>query len=293
MLQEARARQVVLCAGSINTPQLLMLSGIGAAEELRGHGIPVVVDLPKVGKNLREHPLIKLTYRMRCLTCNPTAGYWQKAKFLQQYLLHGQGPLATVFEATGFLKTTADSSDPDIQLHFMPVGVANAADEGPIVLPYPAVSILLNKSHPLSAGEIRLKDSDPRSAPLIRCRLLSDERDVATLVKGLQLVRRIMHTRPIDAMVDREERPGKDLRDPPALEEYVRGNTELGFHPAGTCRMGTDGDAVVTPELRVRGVDNLWIADASIMPDLISGNTNAVCMMIGEKLGRALVSNQH
>jgi choline dehydrogenase len=290
-LQEAPARHVVLCAGALNTPQLLMLSGIGGAEELRRHGIEVMVDRTQVGRNLREHPVVKLTYRMNCSTFNPTEGYGQKAKFLLQYLLRGQGPLATIFEATGFLKTVADLDGPDIQLHFMPVGLARADDPGPLVLPFPGITVLLNKSHPLSSGEIRLADNDPRSAPLIECRLLSDERDLATLVRGVELVRRIMKTQPIAGLVEQEVRPGEDRRDSLSIQDYVRNNTELAFHPVGTCRMGVDEEAVVSPELRVRGVDNLWIADASIMPDLISGNTNAVCMMIGEKLGRALAAS--
>jgi choline dehydrogenase-like flavoprotein len=292
-LQEAQARQVVLCGGSINTPQLLMLSGIGAAEELRRHGIEVAVDRPGVGKNLREHPLVKVTYRMNCPTYNLTGGYRQKVRFLMQYLLTGQGPLAAVFEATGFLKTAPDIGEPDIQLHFMPVGVASTGDEGPFALPYPAITVLVNKTHPLSSGEIRLANSDPRSAPLIECRLLSDERDLATLVRGVEVVRRIMRAHPIAGLVEREVRPGEERRDSLSIQDYIRSNTELAFHPVGTCRMGVDEEAVVTPELRVRGVDNLWIADASIMPDLISGNTNAACTMIGEKLGRALAANSH
>jgi choline dehydrogenase-like flavoprotein len=285
-LQEARAQRVILCAGSINTPQLLMLSGIGPGQELRQLGIPVVVDRPEVGNNLREHPLVRLTYRMNCATCNPTR-LSQKVRFLLQYLLAGQGPLATIFEATGFLKTQPHLASADVQLHFMPVGVANAGEEGPLVLPYPAVSILLNKSHPVSSGRIRLLDNNPKSAPIIECQLLSDSRDVTTLVDGIALVRRIMSTQPIAGMVQQEIKPGDRLGSV-SLEDYVRNHTELAFHPAGTCRMGVDENAVVTPELQVRGIDNLWIADASIMPDLISGNTNAACMMIGEKLGRAL-----
>lgn len=289
-MHEAQSRRVVLCAGSINTPQLLMLSGIGAAEELRRLGIEVVVDRPAVGKNLREHPLVKLTYRMKCPTYNPTGGFPRKAAFLMQYLLERQGPLATVFEATGFLKTAPDIGEPDIQLHFMPFGVASAGDEGPFILPYPAISVLANKTHPLSSGQIRLASNDPKAAPLIECRLLSDERDLESLVGSVEMVRQIMQTKPIAGLVEREVCPGEERHDRASIQDYVRGHTELAFHPVGTCRMGVDEEAAVTPDLRVRGVDNLWIADASIMPDLVSGNTNAVCMMIGAKLGKQLAA---
>mgnify|MGYP001131331056 CR=1 FL=1 len=288
IVHEAYAQQVVLCAGAINSPKLLMLSGIGGAQELSEQGIDVVLDRPAVGKNLREHPLVSFTYRMKEPTYNPTEGYLQKAQFLANYLFKGQGPISTVFEATAFLKTRPDESTPDIQLHFLPAGVARECDEGSLFLPYPAITILLNKSHPLSTGQIRLRSNDPRDAPLIECRLLNDQKDLATLVQGSQIVRRIMSSAPMAEWVEEEVTPGIGYTDDKSLEDYIKNNTDLAYHPIGTCRMGVDDEAVVMPDLKVRGIDNLWVADASIMPDLISGNTNGVCMMIGEKLGRAL-----
>ena len=287
-IQDVRAKRVVICAGAINSPKLLMLSGIGDAEELSNLGINVVLDRPSVGKNLREHPLVNFTYKVRVPTYNTTEGYWQKIVFLVRYLFQGQGPLSSAFEATAFLKSRSEEPYPDIQLHFMPVGTAAYGNDDDSILPFPAVTVLLNKSHPKSTGQIRLRSADPVEAPKIECRLLENEEDLATLVRGCEIVQRIMTSLPIADLVEEEIRPGIDYGDREAIAAYIKSHTDLAYHPVGTCRMGIDGEAVVTPELQVRGIDNLWVADASIMPDLISGNTNAVCMMIGEKLGRLL-----
>ena len=287
---EAQANQVIICAGAINSPKLLMLSGIGNAKELSEHGIKPVIDRPAVGKNLREHPLVNFVYRMKIPTYNPTEGLVQKAQFLANYLLKTQGPIATAFEATGFLKSTPTEAEPDIQLYFLPIGVRGKQDTGPLILPYPSLMVYVNKCRPLSTGEIRLNSADPTAPPIIRPNLLAKEEDLATLVRGAAIVRRIMACAPIADLVDREVCPGDARADRQAIEDYIRSNTDLSFHPCGTCRMGVDEDAVVTPDLKVRGIENLWIADASIMPDHINANLNGPCMMIGEKLGRQLAA---
>lgn len=288
VITDMRAKRVVICAGAINSPKLLMLSGIGDAAELSRLGIDVVLDRPTVGRNLREHPLINFAYRMKVPTYNTTEGHWQKVQFLTKYLFKGQGPLSSPFEATAFLKTRAEETEPDIQLHFMPVGTAEYGSADDSMLPYPAATVLLNKSHPKSTGQIRLRSANPNDAPKIECRLLDNEEDLATLVRGSEIVHRIMSSSPIADLVEEEIRPGIDYGDRDAIAAYIKSHTDLAYHPVGTCRMGIDEGAVVSPELQVNGIDNLWIADASIMPDLISGNTNAACMMIGEKLGRFL-----
>ncbi|MGE8163785.1 GMC family oxidoreductase [Paraburkholderia sp. NPDC080076] len=289
----AHAGNVVLCGGAINTPKILMLSGIGEAEALRDLGIGVVVDRPGVGKNLMEHPLMRPSYRTKKPSYNPTHGIWQKAGFMAKFLFTRQGPIATPMEATAFLKTNPREAAPDVQMHFSPVGIVYTDDpkihKGLTVLPYPSFSVFVNKNYPVSRGQIRLTSADPKAAPLIEPNLLGDERDVATMVGALQLVRRIVSTAPLADMIIDEAEPGVERTTYEELAEYVRARTGLAYHPSGTCRMGTDDDAVVTPDLKVRGLENLWIADASVMPDLISGNTNAVCMMIGEKLARQLV----
>lgn len=289
-LKQVEAHRVILCAGAISTPQLLMLSGIGDVKELSQLGIKPVIDRPSVGTNLQEHPLLAFTYRLRVPTFNPTEGIRQSLSFVAQYLLKGKGPIATFFEAAAFLKTQPELTDPDIQLHFLPSGVKRPWEgpEVPLLMPYPAVTIFMNKSYPLSRGRIRLASSDPQNGPLIQCKLLENEEDMETMKRGTALVRSIMNSPPMANLIEEETCPAIDYTDPQAMEDFIRNNTELAYHPIGTCRMGVDDDAVVTPDLRVKGIDNLWIADASIMPDLISGNTNGVCIMIGEKLSRLL-----
>jgi choline dehydrogenase len=290
VMHQARGAKVILCGGAINTPQLLMLSGIGDATALQSLGIPVVLNSPWVGRNMMEHPLIRPTFRVKRPSYSPTEGLWQKGGFLAKFLLTGQGPIATVTEAQAFLRTSPAEPDPDVQMHFSLAGAVYDDDvkfyKSLKVLPYPSISIFINKSYPLSRGRIRLSSADPKEAPLIEPNLLGDERDVQTLVRGVRILRRIVSAAPLADWVTEEVEPGRRNDAEEALAEYVRARTGLAYHPAGTCRMGTDEEAVVTPNLDVRGMDNLWIADASVMPAMVSGNINAACMMIGEKLAR-------
>lgn len=287
VVHEAMGTRVILCAGAINTPKLLMLSGIGDAKELTALGITMVLDQPTVGKNLIEHPLLRLVYRVKKPTYNPTEGFLQKVGFLAKFLFKQQGPIASIVEAHAYLRTGLDKTAPDVQIHFLPFGY-NRGNNKLIFEPYPSISVLVNKNHPLSRGQVRLASADPKVAPLIEPNLLESEEDIKTLVAGINLVRKIMAEAPIADWVVEEIYPGENCADTKALEEYIRANTELAYHPAGTCRMGIDKEAVLTPDLHVRGIKNLWVADASIMPDLVSGNINGPCMMFGEKLGRIL-----
>lgn len=290
-LREERARRVILCAGSINTPKLLMLSGIGDAIALNKLGIANVLDRKAVGENLLEHPLIRLVYKVRVPTYNLTEGVFQKFSFLWKYLSRRQGPLASCFESVAFLRTSPQEPTPDVQIHFAPLGFEGSKEVKTSfvkMLPYPSITIVLNKSYPVSTGQIRLASNDPNVAPLIEPRLLARKEDVETMARGIDLVRRIVSKAPLAELVTEEVMPGPGCAGAESIERYLRDNVEVAYHPAGTCRMGVDGGAVVDPTLKVRGIENLWIADASIMPDLISGNTNAVCMMIGEMLGRRL-----
>jgi len=291
-VHEVRAGHVTLCAGAINSPKILLLSGIGKAEALRKLGIEVVLDRAAVGENLSEHPLVRLIYRAKAPTYNPTEGLGQKARFLAKFLVTGQGPLASIVEAQAFLKTTPQLNAPDVQMHFLPIGYCSSAGKRVVVLPYPSCAILVNKNHPASRGRVSLASGDPKVPPLIHPNLLADERDVETLVSGIKAARRIMAATPIVDMIEEEVEPGGQHSAPDALSEYVRSHTGLAYHPAGTCRMGIDEDAVVRPDLRVRSIENLWIADASVMPDLISGNINAACMMIGWKAADIISQRQ-
>jgi choline dehydrogenase len=284
------ARQIVLCAGTIGSPQILMLSGVGDPEELARHNIPVVLSLPGVGRNLAEHPLLRLMYRTTVPTYNVTAGMLQQLKFAAMYLWHRAGPLANPFEAIAFLRSSLMQPHPDIQLHFLPLGYLTHPDGSVELASVPSVTVLLNKSHPISRGRIRLASARATDAPLIECRLLEEDSDLDTLVQGVRVVRAIMEAKPIARWIEQEVSPGRGLDDPSALRDYIRRHTTIAAHPVGTCRMGKDVQAVVDPDLRVHGTQNLWVADASVMPDLISGNTNAVCMMIGAKLGKSLAA---
>lgn len=295
-LQEARASRVILCGGALNTPQLLMLSGIGDGKELQDLGIPVVVHRSSVGRNLMEHPLVRPSFRVKRPSYSPAEGLWQKAGFAAKFLLRGQGPIATISEALAFVRTSPAEPEPDVQMNLSLAAAVITDDVGFYknlkVLPFSSFSIILNKNHPFSRGRVRLAGKDPKAAPLIEPNLLGDPRDAETLVRGLRLVRRIVSQAPLADMISEEVEPGMQSQTDNDLFEYVRNRTGLAYHPSGTCRMGVDEEAVVTPDLKVRDVENLWIADASVMPRLVSGNINAACMMIGEKLGRQLLATR-
>jgi choline dehydrogenase len=290
---EVQSERIVLCAGAVNTPKLLMLSGIGEAVVLNAHGLKVILNRPSVGRNLIEHPLVRLVYRAKIPTYNLTEGIWQKARLLAKFLLTGEGPLASIVEAQAFIRTTPAAIEPDIQMHFLPVGLGHSGGDPLTVLPFPSFCVLINKSHPLSRGQIRLASSEPKAPPLIAPNLLANNEDVITLVRGVEAARLIMARMPIASMATTELEPGENYLQPQVIADYVRAHAGLAYHPAGTCRMGIDDGAVVTPDLKLRGIDNLWLADASVMPDLVSGNINAACMMIGEKLARHLQQHEH
>lgn len=287
---QATARDIVLCAGALNSPKILLLSGIGDAQELARHGIQVALDLPGVGQNLIEQPMVSMTHRSRVPTYNLTRGLLQKLQIAAKFLRHREGPVSSAFEATAFLKTLASSKVPDTQLLFFPVGYLVTAEGSYQLASYPAFTTYVIRSHPLSRGQIRLASNDPQHPPLIECQLLAREEDVDALARGVNAVRDIMRAAPIASMIEEETAPGAAISQLQDLREFVRRHAEITFHPIGTCRMGVDANAVVDPFLRVRGIENLWIADASIMPDHISANINAACMMIGTKLGKQLAA---
>jgi choline dehydrogenase len=296
-LKSACADYVVLCAGAINTPQILMLSGIGSATALRYLGIEVVLDRPRVGRNLMEHPLIRTAFRSTMPTYNPSEGFLQKLGFLAGFLRYGRGPIATPAEGQAFLRTTPNEAEPDVQMHFAPLaaifsGDTSASKRSVNILPYPSFSVHINKSYPKSRGQISLRSADPKAAPRIDPNLMGDPCDVETLVAALRLVRRIVATEPLAGMITEHVEPGPNIVSDDDMSNYVSHNASLAYHPAGTCSMGPDEQDVVSSDLKVRGLENLWIADASVMPHLVSGNINAAVMMIGEKLARQLTGKR-
>lgn len=283
------AGDVVLCAGAINSPKLLMLSGIGDELELARHGIRTVLHLPGVGRNLKEHPLITLTFKSRIPTNNLTEGPLQRLRMALEFFLHGEGGISNLFEGTAFVRSGPAAARADLQLIFMTRGFERLPDDRVQLASYPSVSVHVIGSYPQSAGRIRLSSAASTDPPRIECCLLEAPEDLATLIKGIHIVRRIMRTNPMGALIDSEIAPGADLESARELESFVRRHTGIAYHPIGTCRMGSDEHAVVDASLRVHGTENLWVADASVVPSPLSANMNAACMMIGKMLGQRLV----
>jgi choline dehydrogenase len=277
------SKEVILSAGAIGSPHLLMLSGVGSAEPLSKLGISVVVDNPAVGNNLQEHPGAWLTFRTRERTLNNEKSLGKQLIHGLKWLLFGRGPATTAgAQAVAFLRSTPAQQRPDLQLHFTPVGYTFSSSEL-IINDDPTVSVLPNVCRPMSRGRIFLRSSDSLVAPGIDMPLLEHPGDLALMTAGCRMVRHIMAQSAISELVLEETSPGKSVQTDADWEDYLRRIVVPCYHPVGTCKMGNAGQSVVDPELRVRGVENLRVADASIMPLIPSGNTNAAAIMIGEK----------
>jgi choline dehydrogenase len=277
--QLARAgREVLLSAGAIGSPQLLLLSGVGSPEPLQEHGIAVAHELPGVGANLQDHPYVT------CIWDVPGGGSLadaEKPKALLEYLLRRTGPLtSTVAEAFAFIRSRPGLPGPDLQLHFAPAYFAdNGFDEysghaitsGPVLV------------KPRSRGWVRLRSVDPAAKPRILTNSLAEPEDLEALRAGVERAREIAAAGPLAEVVGRELFPGPQVDTDEAIAADVRRRVELLYHPVGTCRMGSGEDAVVGPDLRVRGLEGLRVVDASVFPLIPSGNTNAPTIMVAEK----------
>jgi choline dehydrogenase len=271
-------REVILAAGSIGSPQILMLSGIGPADHLREIGVDAAVDVPGVGENLQDHPYVVCIWESSA----PESLYGaDKPKPLLEWALRRTGPLtSSVAEAFAFVRSRPGLPAPDLQYHFAPAYFNdNGFDEfeghaftmGPVLI------------SPKSRGRLRLSSSDPSAKPRILTNTLAEEEDVRALVAGMKLAREIASAQPLAEATAREIFPGPDVVSDDDLVADIRRRVELLYHPVGTCKMGSGDDAVVDAELRVRGVEGLRVADASIMPVIPGGNTNAPTVMIGER----------
>ncbi len=280
---EARAeREVLLAGGAINTPQLLLLSGIGPAEELRSLGLAVQHDLRGVGRNLQDHLDVHVIHACtQPVTLDPLARGFGAARTALRYALFKNGPgVSNVAEAGAFLRCTAQSPSPDVQLHFIP---AYVVDHGRRRMSGYGMTLHVCFLRPASRGTIRLASADPAEAPRIDPAYLNEPSDLAPLIAGIRRAREIYAQAPLRGYLGDEVFPGAARRSDAQLAEFVRGAAETEYHPVGTCRMGTDGEAVVDAALSVHGLEGLRVVDASIMPTLVSGNTNAPTIMIAEK----------
>ena len=287
---EARG-EVILSGGAINSPQLLQLSGLGPAEHLRDIGVDVVADMPDVGANLQDHFNIRLVYRCnRPITLNDAVRHpIRGAREVANFALRRRGFFAMgASVATGFFKTDPALATPDIQAG---ITLFSAEKIGERLHPFPGVSFIVRLLRPESRGTIMAKTADPFEAPAIRPNFLHAPRDGETIARGCQMAREIASKGPLADYVESEHIPGADVVSDDEMLDYLRRYGATSFHPVGTCRMGPDERAVVDSRLRVRGFEGLRVADASIMPKIISANTNAPTIMIGEKASAMILDD--
>jgi len=285
-------REVILSAGSIGSPQILMLSGIGDAAELQSHNIDVVRHLPGVGNNLQDHLQARPVFKCNASTINTeTRNIFQLAGIALHYAMNRSGPMAMAASlGTGFLKTRPELETPDIQFHIQPFSADNPADGSHKFSAFTASVLQLR---PESTGRIALKSSSAYDYPAIYPNYLATKTDCDTLVAGIKIAREICDHAPLKDLVTEEYAPGADVPrdDDAAILDWARSTSTTIYHPTGTCKMGQDKMAVVDCRLRVHGVSGLRVADASIMPVITSGNTNAPTIMIGEKLAAMVLED--
>ncbi len=274
----ARAgREVIVCAGAIGSPQILLLSGIGPADELRAVGITPRHELPGVGKNLQDHPFVTMNYEVRD---SETLYKADAPKQLAEWVLRRSGKLtSTVAEVCAFTRTRPGLPAADIQFH---MGAAFYERHGEVDYEGHCGTIAPTLVSPQARGEVTLRSADPEAKPRILTNALTHPDDVASMVAGMRLARRIWSTSPLSEKVVRELTPGPEVSDGD-LEDSLRQRVELIYHPVGTCRMGVGEDAVTDPELRVRGLEGVRVVDASVFPVIPGGNTNAPTIMVAER----------
>ncbi len=286
----AARRETILAAGSIGSPQILQLSGIGPAALLRNHGIPVAHELP-VGENLQDHLQLRAAFRVKnVLTLNTMANsWWGKAKMALEYALHRTGPLTMAPSQLGaFVKSDPAQATPNLEFHVQPLSLDKFGDP---LHPFPAFTASVCNLRPGSRGHIRIKSPDPRAAPAITLNYLSAPEDQAIAIRSLRLARRVvLGTETMKKYAPEEFLPGPGFQTDEELIEAAGNVGTTIFHPVGTCKMSRADDpaAVVDPQLRVRGIEGLRVIDASIMPTITSGNTNSPTLMIAER-GASLV----
>lgn len=277
-------KEVILSAGALASPQILMVSGIGDVEDLKPHGIEMVHELKGVGKNLQDHLQARPVYKTTLSTINTEINnYFKQGLIGLRYILTRGGPMAMAASlGTAFLKTRPDLEVPDIQFHIQPFSTDKMGTQAH---DFDAFTASVLQLRPESAGHLELTSADMRDYPKIHPNYLATKTDRDTLVEGIRIARRIARLSPLKEVITEEYKPGAALQDDDydGLLNWARDNSTTIYHPTGTCKMGVDDMAVVTPDLKVKGIAGLRVADASIMPIIVSGNTNAPSIMIGEK----------
>jgi choline dehydrogenase len=283
-LRTARARkEILVSSGAYNSPQLLQLSGVGPAELLRKHGLDVVLDAPGVGHDLQDHMQVRVV--MRCaksITLNDVVNHpLRRILAGARYAAFRKGPLTIAAGTSGaFFKTSPRLATPDIQIHFLPFSTDKMGEK---LHSFSGFSASVCQLRPESRGSLRIRSADPAVAPEIRINYLATEVDRTANVEGLKILRKILQAPALRSYVTEEVDPGAKVSTDEELLNYCRQRGSTIYHPTSTCRMGSDPLAVVDQRLRVRGLEGLRVVDGSIMPDLVSGNTNAAIIMIAEK----------
>jgi choline dehydrogenase len=285
-------KEVIVSAGVFGSPQLLMLSGIGHADHLKTHGITPIAELA-VGDNLHDHMFVPLTFEMPTAVHRGTPSHF--ARGLARELTRGNSFLVnSVFETVGFVRTSLATDVPDLQIHVLPWAYPSPNQDAPIrheVDKRAALTVMSSLIYPRSRGTLRLRDGDPFGEPLIDFNYLAEPGDRQVLLEGIAMIREIMASAVFGNQVKSEIHPGKDL-DAEAMKDEITNRATSIYHAVGSCRMGVDDRAVVGPDLKVRGIDGLRVADASIMPSIIGGNTNAPSIMIGDKCAELILSTE-
>lgn len=275
-------KETILCAGAIGSPQILQLSGIGCSKHLQKLGIEVIHDNAYVGKNLQDHLQTRLIYKTKDRTLNDElSSWWKKMLVGMQYGLCRTGPLTlSASQVFVFTHSKLSGERPDIQFHMQPLSADKPGDS---VHPFSAFTMSVCTLRPESRGEIKIKNNNPFEAPTIQANYLSTEKDCRTAIDAIKVARKIAHAEPLKSSITEEFIPGLTKQSDNQLLDIARNYSQTIYHPVGTCKMGMDKESVVDSDLKVIGVNNLRVVDASIMPEIVSGNTNAPTIMIAEK----------
>ena len=282
--QERANAEIIVCCGALGSPGVLMRSGIGNKHHLEANGIEVIKDLPGVGQNLQEHPQVWVSGYVNVSTYNMETSPSHVVRHGLNWLMRGKGPAASpISHAVAFIRTRPETeSRPDVQLHFVPVGY-EVTETGITLLDRPAVTIAACVLRPKSRSEILLRSDSPFDPPRLQSRMLSDPDDIARLSDAFRISQNILESNAFKPYYEGAFKPARKLQTDEEILDFFKQSAEGSYHPAGTCKMGIGEDAVVSKELKVIGVEGLRVADASIMPVITSGNTNAPSIMIGEK----------